>query len=112
MSELERHVFSRGSAYRLGGDEYLILLPNMSKDQAIPFLGGFQCRLKNVSYFEIESGPTVSIGVCEVRPDSELTDREVRQKADEAHVFAKNAGRDRIATFTDYSYDKLEVTRS
>ena len=38
MSEIEGVVFSRGFAYRIGGDEYLILLPNMSRGSAIRFL--------------------------------------------------------------------------
>ena len=110
MSEMEGHVFSNRFAYRIGGDEYLILIPNMSRDHAIRLLLEFQCRLKDVSYFKIRNRPTVSIGLCEVRPDSVLTDRGVRDNADKAHVFAKDAGRDRIATFKDYTYGELEVS--
>ena len=109
MSEMESHVFSRGFAYRIGGDEYLMLLPNMSRDHAIRFLSEFQCKLKAVDYFQVAKKPKVSIGVCEIGPDSVLTDREVREKADKAHVFAKQAGRDRIAMFTDHTYQELEV---
>ena len=109
MGVMEAHVFSRGFAYRNGGDEYLVLLPNMSRDHTIPFLSEFQSKLKAVNYFQIDKNPTVSIGVCEIGPDGILTDSEVREKADEAHEFAKQAGRNLIATFTDDTYEELEV---
>ena len=112
MSEMESHVFSRGFAYRISGDEYLILLPNMSRDHAIRFLLEFQCKLKAVNYSQIEKKPTVSIAVCEVGPESLLADREVREKADKSHVFAKHAGRNWIAAFSDDSYEKLEVVKA
>ena len=106
---MESHVFPHGSAYRVGGDEYLILLPNTSKIQAVRFLSEFQGKLRGVEYFKIEKKPTVSIGICEVLPNSALTDREARANADKAHVFAKDAGRNRIATFSDGNYDNLEI---
>ena len=109
MSEMERHVFSHGSAYRIGGDEYLILLPNMTRDNATRFLYEFQRNLEGISYLEIEKNPTVSIGMCEVPPGSELTDREVREKADQALAFAKGEGRNRIATFNGDSDARLIV---
>ena len=66
-------------------------------------------QIEGISYFKIEKKPTVSIGVYEILPDSVLTDRGVREYADKAHVFAKDASRNRIATFSDDRYEKLEV---
>ena len=38
MQAIEAHVFHHGYAYRQGGDEYLILVPSLSRPLAIAFL--------------------------------------------------------------------------
>lgn len=103
MSALEAHLYSRGSAYRYGGDEYAILLLNMSGSQAIDVLTDFQDTLQDLEYFEIEKRIQVSIGVLEVREDSFLTNREIEQCAARAKKFAKENGKNRIATYRGQS---------
>jgi hypothetical protein len=44
MAAIEAHVYSRGYAYRIGGDEYVLLLPNLDKDSAAEFS---KCLNKN-----------------------------------------------------------------
>lgn len=97
MSVLENHVFSCGYAYRFGGDEYLILLPNMSWLEAAESLSKLQYKLREAEYFGIDERPTVSIGICEVNKYSYLIDSEVIDIAASAKTYAKDNGRDCIA---------------
>jgi diguanylate cyclase (GGDEF)-like protein len=98
MQTLEAHVYHHGFAYRQGGDEYLVLLPSLSKKLAIAFLDELRCKLAAVQYPDIDGAPTVSIGVCLAEPDCPLTDRELRDRANRAKKFAKDQGKNCIAT--------------
>jgi hypothetical protein len=72
-----RPVFSRGHAYRFGGDEYLLLLPNMTQEWLLPFLSSLQRRIGESRFIGIESAPTVSTELVVVDADCWFTDREV-----------------------------------
>src|SRR5207247_1311212 len=61
---LEAHVYHHGYAYRQGGDEYLVLLPSLSKEFAIAFLDELRLKLASLKYPEIDGSTTVSIGLC------------------------------------------------
>lgn len=99
MRVLEAHVFSHGWAYRVGGDEYEILLPNLSLKMAVQFLKEFQEKLINIEYIGIQDNPTVSIGFVYVDADCFLSEREIERKACEAKNYAKKQGRDRIGSY-------------
>jgi diguanylate cyclase (GGDEF)-like protein len=99
MQTLEAHVYHHGFAYRQGGDEYLVLLPSLSKALALAFLDELRCKLAALQYPDIGGAPTVSIGMCCAEPDCPLTDRELRDRANHAKKFAKDHGKNRIATY-------------
>lgn len=99
MQAIEAHVFHHGYAYRQGGDEYLILLPSLSRPLAIGFLDELRHKLAGLSYPDIAETTTVSIGLCVVDPDCPLTDRELLDRANRAKQFAKAQGKNRIATY-------------
>jgi diguanylate cyclase (GGDEF)-like protein len=99
MQAVEAHVYHHGFAYRQGGEEYLILLPSLSKSLAVAFLDELRCSLAALNYPEIEGSTTVSIGVCIADPDCPLTDGELRDRANEAKKFAKANGKNCIATY-------------
>lgn len=109
MSSLESHVYSHGHAYRFGGDEYTVILPNMSSSQAIDFMKSFQTKLRELAYFAIDEHTEVSVGIFEVSENSIQTDREVEERAAFAKNFAKNNGKDCIATFKDQGYEDNTV---
>jgi diguanylate cyclase (GGDEF)-like protein len=100
MQAIEAHVFHHGYAYRQGGDEYLILLPSLSRPLSIAFLDELRNTLASLSYPEIAEKTTVSIGLCIVDTDCALTDREVLDRANRAKQFAKQQGKNRIATYS------------
>ncbi len=101
MNILECHVFSSGHAYRYGGDEYVVILPNKTQEDAACFLSKFQIKLKTAKYFDIDKNPTVSIGICEINESSYLTDNEIEDKAAFAKDYAKDNGRNCIAIYTE-----------
>jgi len=85
METLEGHVFFRGLAYRYGGDEYVILLPNAAPETTLEIMKGFQSKLTKLNYEGgISRKPTVSIGFCVIDPDCWLTEREIEARAAKA----------------------------
>jgi diguanylate cyclase (GGDEF)-like protein len=110
MSALESHVYSHGHAYRFGGDEYVVLLPNMKNSTAITFMNDFQSKLLNLSFFEIPDKLTVSIGLFEVVENSIQTDMEVVERAAYAKKIAKEKGKNRIASYSKHGYKDEDVS--
>lgn len=99
MEKLESLVFAHGYAYRHGGDEFVLILPNMTYELALVFLDIVRRSIEKVKYPGIDVGTTVSIGFVHVGSDCFLTNREVVEKANIAKKFAKTQGKNRIATF-------------
>lgn len=99
LQAVEAHVFHHGYAYRQGGDEYLMLIPSLSRPLSITFVDELRCKLADLKYPDIEGKTTVSIGLCIVEADCPLTDRELRDRAGQAKMFAKDRGRNCIATY-------------
>ncbi|XXT24899.1 GGDEF domain-containing protein [Sorangium sp. So ce429] len=99
MESIEAHVFAHGHAYRFGGDEYMITLPNATRASAADFLRALQERLARRRYRRVERAPTVSIGLCVADVDCFLTDREIQGRANLAKNHAKSTEKGRIATY-------------
>ena len=97
MRCVEGHVHSHGQAFRFGGDEYMLLLPNTTQVRATEFCVELQAKLKGLKFPGVEMGVTVSIGLTTAPPDSPLTERELQQRATDAKQEAKKAGKDRVA---------------
>jgi diguanylate cyclase (GGDEF)-like protein len=99
MQTIEAHVHNHGYAYRQGGDEYLILVPNLSNSLTIAFLDDLRRKIANLKYPGIDEQTNVSIGFCIADPDSSLTDRELLECANQAKKFAKKS-RNCLATYS------------
>ena len=99
MRELEASVFFRGFAYRYGGDEYVVLLPNVDERMGLSLLEDIRLRLQGLIYRNIPERTSVSIGMCVLGPDCFLTEREAEERANRAKNYAKQQGRNRIATY-------------
>ena len=85
------------ATYRIGGDEFAVLMPGIEKEKA--FLNMESARsdfadLDALGY--IEPHPTLSAGVA-TYPDDGSTRQEVIRKANDALFRAKSAGRNRVA---------------
>jgi diguanylate cyclase (GGDEF)-like protein len=106
MRVLEAHVFSHGYAYRYGGDEYVLLLPNLDYELAGNFLELLRKKVEELQYPGINDKTTVSIGFCYLDSDSYLTDREAEERANKAMSFAKQqGGKNCVATFLKSRFD-------
>lgn len=98
MQAIEAHVHHHGYGYRQGGDEYLLLLPNLSQQLTISFLDELRRKLADLDYPGIQEKTKLSIGICIADPDCPLTDQELLSRANEAKKFAKRR-KNCLATF-------------
>lgn len=110
MERLESHVFAHGHAYRFGGDEYLLLLPNAATEYALALVHEVQRALASLSLPGIEAPPTISAGICPVGPMCMLTDREVQEHANRAKNVAKAAGKRRVAWYAGELYRDEDIS--
>lgn len=81
---------------RYGGEEFLLILPNTSKDEAVRTLDRLRSIISGVDWSAI-SGQlkvTMSAGICSVRAGDSDTD--ILARADVALYRAKDAGRNRV----------------
>ncbi len=112
MSKLEAHVFNHGFAYRHGGDEFVLVLPNMAVEVAPVFLDTIRRSIENLQFHGIEQRATISIGFVLIDSDCFLTDREIVEKANAAKKFAKGEtgdGKNRIATFRGTQFSPTQL---
>jgi diguanylate cyclase (GGDEF)-like protein len=99
MRCVEAHAYQRGYAYRYGGDEYCVLLPNVIEDEALASMERLRASIAALTYEGTAMRTTVSIGVVIVRPDSYYTGSEIESFAEAAKAYAKDIGRNRVATY-------------
>lgn len=109
MRAIESHLFERGHGYRIGGDEYMLLIHNTLPEEGQRFVERLRAVLAGLTYDGIDGKTTVSIGLVHVQPGCFLTSKELRGKAAAAKAKAKEAGRNRIATYTDIYCEDLVV---
>ena len=87
----------RGGAYRHGGDEFVVLLPNHSSDEAMRFAEKLR-RAFETHRFQVSGADetlTVSIGVA-IWPDHGKTLSEVLAAANKAEHLAKSEARNTV----------------
>jgi diguanylate cyclase (GGDEF)-like protein len=108
MEILESWAFARGHAYRFGGDEYLLLIPNCDRSLCAQLLLDL---LGRVNRREIVRGMrlSLSVGLCVVDPECFLTDREIVMRANAAKQAAKAAGKGRVAVTVPPQHDDTEL---
>jgi diguanylate cyclase (GGDEF)-like protein len=111
MQLLSEQTFQHGFAYRYGGDEYALLIPNFTKPLTIEFIEELRLRVQELRYDGIKERITISIGLCCVDPDCYLTDLEVESRANTAKSFAKGNGKNCIATYatSEFTEEGLSI---
>lgn len=101
---MQKSVRGNDFTARIGGEEFAVILPKT------PLLGATtvaetlrnsvsQLKLEKKAKSELLGTITVSVGVAQYRPGESLED--FVNRADKALYFAKNAGRNRVATESD-----------
>jgi len=99
MRRIEAHVYLRGYAYRIGGDEYCILLNNATEPEALESMNRLREAIAALTYEGCTTTITVSLGVVIVQPDCHFTGHEIEQAAAHAKDYAKRAGRNCVASY-------------
>lgn len=94
---LKDKTASFGMAYRYGGEEFAILLPNFDKSNALQFAEKIRTTIESkiFSIDDNEQSITVSIGVA-IWPEHGKGYDEVLTAADEAEGRAKNEGKNMV----------------
>jgi diguanylate cyclase (GGDEF)-like protein len=94
---LAENVRSHDVLARMGGEEFVIVLPDMSSERATEVCSRLAERIRGHRW--PPGGParvTVSIGVAASTVGASLEATELLQRADEALYEAKRSGRDRV----------------
>lgn len=95
MRALEAHAFSGGHAYRVGDDEYVILLSN--GEDAVSVLSSLQARCRELRYQDVSETVSLGIGLCVVGPDCLLSDQVVVERANHTMLCTKDARKNQIS---------------
>jgi len=109
MSSVEAHIYGHGFAYRFGGDEYALLMPNADAELAMMLVTRLQNRVIGLRFRGIDMRITFSVGLCIADRDCFLTDGELFHKAEQAKNFAKREGRNRVAGYEGKLFDASDL---
>jgi len=98
---LKKSVKGGDTVGRYGGEEFIIIFPDTSKENVVKLCESLRKRVKDFRFPNEESQPngdlTLSFGVA-AYPEDALTPDELIKKSDFALYRAKETGRDRIVT--------------
>jgi diguanylate cyclase (GGDEF)-like protein len=86
-------------AGRYGGEEFLVLLPETDAVGALALAEKIRAAVAAIQVPTVDQHITISVGIA-VFPDHALDSETLLRAADRAVYTAKNAGRDRVETFT------------
>jgi diguanylate cyclase (GGDEF)-like protein len=83
---------------RYGGEEFLLILPDITKDQAVRTIDRLRSIVSEVDWAAISGmmNLTMSAGICAVRQEDSAA--EILARADVALYRAKDAGRNRVVS--------------
>lgn len=85
-------------SFRYGGDEFAMILPGTSKEDALLVCRNIQSSLNDDRHFtEGACHPTMSMGICEW--SGNMTSDDIIKAADEAMYLSKEEGKNRIKMF-------------
>jgi diguanylate cyclase (GGDEF)-like protein len=94
------HVRAGDGAYRYGGEEFLILLPDDTAEQAVVGMERLRAAIEDLAIPHAGRRPpgiiTLSIGIAGWSPDHDDTPAQVLAAADLALYAAKQHGRNRV----------------
>jgi diguanylate cyclase (GGDEF)-like protein len=94
IGQLLRDHFRRGDAVgRWGGEEFLVVLPNLTRAEAEVICENFRARIERESHPPIGK-LTVSLGLAMLKPGESVPS--LVQRADRALMLAKQNGRNRL----------------
>jgi diguanylate cyclase (GGDEF)-like protein len=97
---IDRVVFGHGYAFRHGGDEVVLLIPNATLELSLAILDRLRAEISALRFPMIELQACVSMGLCLLEPESPLTEREALLAASRAKRYAKMSGKNAVAAYS------------
>ena len=103
---------SGDTAYRFGGEEFLVVLPEQSLEAAAAVAERLRVSVEALRIPHESKDPpgwvTISAGVAVLGPGGDKSPNDLLSEADAALYRAKEAGRNRVASFADLPEDASE----
>jgi diguanylate cyclase (GGDEF)-like protein len=96
LNAIEAARYGHGRAYRHGGDEFVLLLPNAGKELAVNVATQVARAVAALRLEGLPHQPRLSIGIWITHPESHLTDSELVNEAANAKGNSKALGKNRI----------------
>lgn len=103
----EKEIRRPGSAYRYGGEEFVVLLPRTNADSAMKLAERLRARVE-----EVMKGVTISVGVASRKDGGFSGADEFFIAGDRALYQAKNTGRNRVVLSRAQNSDKSGETQA
>ena len=97
---LDRNLPDDAQVHRLGGDEYAVLLPGCSAENALILLGEIRAHFAAQRIGAHEIRASASVGVAAMPPHGS-TAEELTRNASQALMRAKREGRDKLAIYVE-----------
>ncbi|MGZ5198867.1 MAG: diguanylate cyclase [Telluria sp.] len=95
---VQRQIRDSDSFGRYGGEEFLLMLPETSIDEALALAERVRANIARLAFADLpDLAVTVSIGIAEFRIDEPISQTVAR--ADEALYQAKSSGRNRVVRY-------------
>jgi len=98
--ELSKSLVKNYFAARYGGDEFVVVLPNMNLEEAKKYGENFRLNVEKLAlihkFSKVSNVVTITLGVSSVIPNEDLTIIEFIRQADNALYEAKKNGRNQI----------------
>jgi diguanylate cyclase (GGDEF)-like protein len=85
---------------RLGGEEFIILLPDTTEDKAFQIIDRIRTKVGAIHHPEFDKQVAISAGVYGAVPDKENKLGSYQTKADKALYASKSNGRNRVTLFS------------
>ena len=103
---LKRKIRNEDLAARMGGDEFVILLPETSLKEALYIAHRIKKCVKNIDILSEKENSSISIGAAQLKEDDDT--ESFLKRVDDALYLAKEKGRNRVETI---SIDPSQVTK-
>jgi diguanylate cyclase (GGDEF)-like protein len=100
MRYVDSYFSGHGHTYRYGGDEYVVILPFITRELAGQFFSGLLRGLKSIKIDGVSKEVTLSIGLFHFPCNTHFLPSEIEKFANEAKTYAKKNGKHCI-----YFYD-------
>ncbi len=104
MTESERYG---GIAYRFGGEEFLVLIPDCGRNTAVELAENIRAKVEQTHLEEVECNVTVSLGCYAAKPESGEQAEAFVNKADHAMYRAKESGRNCVMAHNEKSLSEV-----